>query len=132
MKKVKNVLTVSVLAVFLVGGLLLHLLLPDGDLSKAERRKLFQFSEISSADDLETYLLDQFPGRDGFRTLKSLWTYYVLGQKDNNGIALQDGSAAKLEMTLDEKQVQMFIDKFNALQKKYFSDSKTACVVIPD
>ena len=132
MKKLKNILTVSVLAVALVGGMVLHGLLPDGELSKAERRKLFQFSEISSADDLEKYLLDQFPGRDAFRTVKSLWTYYVLGQKDNNGIALQNGSAAKLETELDEKQVQMFIDKFNALQKKHFSDSKTTCVVIPD
>lgn len=132
MKKLKSVLTVSVLAVFLLGGLLLHVLLPDGDVSKAERRKLFQFSEISSADDLEEYLLDQFPGRDAFRTVKSLWTYYVLGQKDNNGIALQNGSAAKLEAELDEKQVQMFVDKFNALQNKYFSDSKTSLVVIPD
>lgn len=132
MKKLKNVLTVSVLAVFLVGGLLFHALLPDGDVSKAERRKLFQLSEISSADDLEEYLLDQFPGRDAFRTVKSLWTYYVLGQKDNNGIALQKGFAAKLETELDEKQVQMFIDKFNALQSKFFPDSRTACVVIPD
>lgn len=132
MKKLKSVLTVSVLAVFLLGGLLLHVLLPDGDVSKTERRKLFQFSGISSADDLEEYLLDQFPGRDAFRTVKSLWTYYVLGQKDNNGIALQNGSAAKLETQLDEKQVQMFVDKFNALQNKYFSDSKTSLVVIPD
>lgn len=132
MKKLKNVLTVCVLAVFLVGGLLLHALLTDGDISRAERRKLMQISQITSADDLEEYLLDQFPGRDGFRTLKSLWTYYVLGQKDNNGIAFRNGSAAKLETQLDEKQVQMFVDKFNSLQKKYFPDSKTFCAVIPD
>ena len=134
MKKLKNVLTVSVLAVLLIGGCLLHVLLPDGTVSKAERRKLFQFSEISwaTADDLEEYLLDQFPMRDGFRTVKSFWTYYVLGQKDNNGILLENGSAAKIEPTLDEKQVQLFIKKFNDLQKKHFPDSKTACVVIPD
>ena len=134
MKKLKNVLTVSVLAVLLLGGALLHAMVPDGDISKAERRKLFQLSDISweSSEDLEEYLLDQFPMRDGFRTIKSLWTYYVLGQKDNNGILLEGGSAAKVEPTLDEKQVQMFIDKFNALQKKHFSNSKTTCVVIPD
>lgn len=132
MKKLKNALTVCVLAVFLLGGFLLHILLPDGDISKAERRKLMQISQVSSADDLEEYLLDQFPGRDEFRTLKSLWTYYVLGQKDNNGIAFRNGSAAKLETQLDEKQVQMFVDKFGSLQKKYFPDSKTFCVVIPD
>ncbi len=132
MEKLKRILTISVLAVFLVGGMVLHAILPDGDVSKAERRKLFQFSEIASADDLEDYLLDQFPLRDGFRTVKSLWTYYVLGQKDNNGIMLEDGSAAKIEQTLDEKQVQLFIKKFSDLQKKHFATSKTACVVIPD
>lgn len=132
MEKLKRILTISVLAVVLAGGSLFHAILPDGEVSKAERRKLFQISEVSSADELEEYLLDQFPGRDAFRTVKSLWTYYVLGQKDNNGIALQNGSAAKLETELDEKQVQLFIDKFNTLQSKYFPDSKTACVVIPD
>lgn len=132
MEKLKRILTISVLAVVLVGGLLLHALLPDGELSKAERRKLFQFSQVSSADELEEYLLDQFPGRDAFRTVKSFWTYYVLGQKDNNGILLEDGSAAKIEQTLDPKQVQLFIEKFSALQKKHFADSKTTCVVIPD
>ncbi len=132
MKKLKHVLTVCVLAVFLLGGLFLHALLPDEDISKAERRKLMQLSQVASAEDLESYLLDQFPGRDTFRTVKSLWTYYVLGQRDNNSIALQNGSAAKLEDQLDEKQVQLFVNKFNSLQSKYFPDSKVACVVIPD
>ena len=134
MEKLKRILTVSVLAVILVGGMVLHAVLPDGAVSKAERRKLFQFADISwaTSEDLEEYLLDQFPLRDGFRTVKSFWTYYVLGQKDNNGILLENGSAAKIEPTLDEKQVQLFIKKFSDLQKKHFSDSKAVCAVIPD
>ena len=146
MEKTKRILTVSVLALFLVGGMLLHLLLPDGEFSRSERRRLLQKPEISKeallsgayASDLEDYLLDQFPVRDGFRTLKSIWTYYILGQKDNNGIVMgKDGfsnhnTVAKLEPQLDEKQVGMFIQKFNALQQKYFPDTKAACVVIPD
>ena len=146
MERTKKILTVSVLALLLVGGMLLHLLLPDGELSKSERRKLLQLPEITKeallsgeyAADLEDYLLDQFPGRDLFRAVKSVWTYYVLGQKDNNGIVIgKDGfsehsTVAKLEPELDEKQVEMFISKFNSLQEKFFADSNVSCVVIPD
>ena len=146
MEKTKKIWTVSVLALFLVGGCLLHLLLPDGEFSKSERRKLLQRPEITKeallsgeyASDLEDYLLDQFPARDGFRTLKSIWTYYVLGQKDNNGIVMgrdpfsEHDTVAKLEPELDEKQVAMFTQKFTALHQKFFPDSKVACVVIPD
>ena len=146
MEKTKRILTVSVLALFLVGGMLLHLLLPDGEFSKSERRRLLQLPEITReallsgeyASDLEDYLLDQFPVRDGFRTLKSIWTYYILGQKDNNGIVIgkdpfsDHNTVAKLEPQLDEKQVGMFISKFNTLQQKHFPNSKVSCVVIPD
>ena len=146
MEKTKRILTVSVLALLLVGGMLLHLLLPDAELSKSERRKLLQLPEITKeallsgkyASELEDYLLDQFPGRDVFRTVKSVWTYYILGQKDNNGIVIgkdgfsEENTVAKLEPALDEKQVGMFISKFNALQEKFFADSDVTCVVIPD
>ncbi len=140
MKKLKETLTVGVLAVTLVGGMVLHLALPDKDVSKSERRKLDQLPKLTSsallkgtyATDLEDYLLDQFPLRDGFRTLKSVWTYYALGQKDNNGVFLERGTVSKLDSKLDEKQVNMFVSKMNALHDKYFSDSKTTVMIVPD
>ena len=87
MKQLRSRLTISVFAVLLLGGMAAHLLLPDLDLSRAERRKLQQFPEITGeallsaefSQDVEDYLLDQFPLRDGFRTLKAIWTYYILG-----------------------------------------------------
>ena len=146
MTKLKQWLTVGVLAVFLVGGMLLHVLLPDGEFSKAERRKLARFPEITAeslssaefSEDVESYLLDHFPMRDGFRAVKSLWTYYVLGQKDNNGIIIskdpfsENQTVSKLTPTLDEKQVGMFVKKFEMLRKKYFMDSNVWCMVVPD
>ena len=79
MHKLKETLTVGILALTLVGGMAAHLLLPDQEISKAERRKLDQLPQFSTeallsgkyATDLEDYLLDQFPLRDGFRTLIS-------------------------------------------------------------
>ena len=140
MKKLTQMLTVSVFAVILAGGMLLHLLLPDGETSTAERRKLVQLPTLTWADllsgeymaDLETYLLDQFPLRDGFRTVKSIWSYYLLGQKDNNGVFLANGTVSKLDAELDEKQVGLFVTKMNVLRDKFFPESSVWCAVIPD
>ena len=78
-------------------------LLPARELSQAERRPLAQMPAISGQTILngkfmtgfEKYALDQFPLRDGFRTIKSLFHFYGLHQLDNNGIYLAKGYAVK-------------------------------------
>ena len=67
---------------------------PAKAMSDAERRPLAQKPAITLEalsggrfmQDFETYSLDQFPLRDSFRTVKSLFHQDVLRQKDNNGI----------------------------------------------
>lgn len=138
--KLKQILTVSVLSLALVGGMVMQLVLPDQEMSRAERRKLEQLPQLQKetllsgeyAADLETYLLDQFPMRDGFRTVKSVWSYYVLHQKDNNGIFLADGTVSKLNDPLDQKQVGIFVSKMNQLRERFFPDAPVSCIVIPD
>ena len=132
MERTKQILTVLILTLVLAGGLILHLALPDQAVSKAERRKLAQFPENLTADSLEEYLLDQFPGRDGLRTIKAVWTYDILRQKDNNGVFIHDGSVSKLDGTLDEKQVGLFTEKFTKLHEKLFPDSAVWYAVVPD
>lgn len=83
---------------------------PADALSTSERRPLAQMPELSASSYLsgkfmsgyEDYATDQFPLREQFRTLKALMGLYVFGQKDNNGVYLADGSAAKLEYPLNE------------------------------
>ena len=73
--------------------------IPSKQISEAERRPLAQkpaFSEKFQSE-FESYSLDQFPLRDNFRRLKSLFHTGVLGQKDNNGIYLTNGTAVKQE-----------------------------------
>ena len=78
---------------------------PTAEISATERRELKQFPQVTVesllegkfAADFDGYALDQFPVRDGFRTLKAAFHYGVLRQKDNNGIYLSKGQAAKLE-----------------------------------
>ena len=79
------------------------------DTSLWERRSLQQMPQLT-ADSLltggfmekfEDYTLDQFPARNAFRTLKSLFSYNILQMQDNNGIYIADGYAAQIEYPLN-------------------------------
>ncbi len=112
------------------------------EISETERRPLAQFPAVTGEklmngkfmSEFESYTLDQFPLRDSFRTLKSLFYFYVLNHGDNNGIYLQDGYAAKLEYPLDEDSVNHGMDVVNTIYEKYLKDSGSAvfAAVIPD
>lgn len=138
--KLKSILTSLCFAVTLFGLALAGILLPDRDVSEAERRRLARAPELTGeallsgkyADDLETYLLDQFPGRDGFRTLKAAWQFDVYRQKDNNGIYIADGSVCKLDKDLSPAQVRAMIDKTNSVYAQYLQNCTVYYAVIPD
>ena len=61
---------------------------PAKDISDSERRPLAQMPAVTLDSmvsgkfmkDFESYSLDQFPLRDSFRTVKSLFHRYALGQ----------------------------------------------------
>ncbi len=115
---------------------------PAKDLSESERRPLEQMPEISAETLLsgkfmskfESYTLDQFPLRDTFRQLKSLFHYYVLNQADNNDIYVTDGYAAKLEYPLNPDSLEYALDKFQFVYDKYLKDtgSTVFMTVVPD
>ena len=113
---------------------------PSGEISESERRKLQQFPTVSvkellSGDwmgDFESYTLDQFPLRDTFRRVKALAHYHLLGQKDNNGIYIADGYAAKLEYPLNENSLNNAVEKFQQIYEKYLTDSRVSFSVVPD
>lgn len=115
---------------------------PSKEASQAERRPLKQFPEISAdtllrgdfMEKFEEYTLDQFPLRDDFRALKSLFSYGVLGKIDNNGIYIADGYAAKLEYPLNFASINNALKKFNYIYNTYLQDTdcKIYSVVIPD
>ena len=105
MEKRKNLAVVCLSAAFLLGFLIWGLCKPDDAVSVSERRKLAQKPELTLSSVLrgefmtkfETYTLDQFPLRDSFRQLKAVTLLDVLQEKDNNGIYVADGYAAKLD-----------------------------------
>ena len=115
-------------------------LLPAKETSDAERRPLAQMPAIAPDSvvsgrfmaEFEDYTLDQFPLRDGFRTLKSLFHYGVMGQKDNNDIYVHDGYAAKQEYPLREESVSHAVSRFQYLYEKYLTESAVYMAIVPD
>ena len=137
--KMRSVATVCLLACWLALAMWLWLRTPDA-YSDTERRPLEQFPEITvenilSGDfmeDFESYTLDQFPMRDRFRQLKSLFVYNGLQQLDNNDIFISQGSAAALQYPLNQSSVERAASKFQALREQYFPDSKVVFAMVPD
>lgn len=134
---------------FLVGGflailfglLMLHLILPDAEASVSERRKLAKPPQLTLESvrdgtfftDAESYLLDHFPFRDGFRTGKALYAYGVLRVLDNNGVYLHDGAAYKLEYPLHEDQVSYAAALMERLCGTLLTENNRAFyAIIPD
>ena len=134
MNRKASIATAAVFLAVLFGFSLLHLALPDREVSRSERRRLAQLPPLSSgfSDKLEEYMLDQFPLREQLRTVNSLVRLYGLGQADIHGIYLQGGGAFRMDGPLQEKQVRHAAAVFSAVQEKYFPSLPAHYVIVPD
>jgi len=112
------------------------------DYTLSERRKLVQMPQVSVGailsgrfmPEFEDFTLDQFPMRDGVRQIKSLFSYHVLNQKDNNGIYLVEDTVAKIEYPLNKVSVEYALGRLNYLYDTYLTDTncKVYASVVPD
>lgn len=134
MKRKASIATAAVFLAVLFGFSLLHLALPDREVSRSEWRRLAQLPPLSSgfSDKLEEYMLDQFPLREQLRTVNSLVRLYGLGQADIHGIYLQGGGAFRMDGPLQEKQVRHAAAVFSAVQETYFPSLPAHYVIVPD
>ena len=141
-KRIKNIVTVVLLAAFLFGFGAWAALKPADSLSLSERRRLKQLPAVRMdavlsgkfMSDFEGYALDQFPLRDEWRTLKALNQLYVYRQKDNNGVYIKDGYAAKLEYPMNESSIDHAAERFRYLYENFMADvgARVYLSVIPD
>lgn len=138
-KKIKNIggiLFLTTLLLGMIGGILL----PDKLLSYSERRKLSQFPEFSMesildneySESLETYLLEQFPGRDTFRMIKTEFDTRVLGKIDSNGYVNLEGHLFEIQTTYNHSQILQAAELFQSIASTYFTDAKVYYGMIPD
>ena len=142
MKNAKNIITLTLLGAFVLGLSGWAAVKPPDALSVSERRPLAQRPEMTAAgvlsgrfmSDYESYAVDQFPLREQFRTLKALTSLYGYGQKDNNGVYLAGGYAAKLDYPLKEASLTHAAERFRYLYETLMAGTDTHVYfsVIPD
>ena len=142
MKKIKDRMICILLGVFLFGMSFLSIILPDGEYSLSERRKLAQMPSISLKSilsgkfmsDFEDYTTDQFPFRDAFRKIKAFTEINILGKKDNNGLYEYEGYLAEMQYPLDEESLATAVKKFTGVYEKYLtqSEGRIYLSIIPD
>ncbi len=142
MRKIQSMLTALLLGAFLFGFAIWSALKPADAQSQSERRSLAQkpaFSLSAFADgkwtsDFESYTLDQFPLREQFRTLKSLFSLGVFRQKDNHGVYLVEDTVAKLEYPMNAESLAHAQERFGFVYDKYLKGTnvKPYLSVIPD
>ena len=138
--KRQNTFVMVLIAALWLGLAVWCWLRPSDGFSTTERRPLAQFPQFSAdtlldgsfMEKFEEYTQDQFPLRDGFRSLKASFHVGVLQQWDNNGIYITGGQAAKLEYPLSESSVNHALAVMNKIREKYLQDSRVFLSVIPD
>lgn len=136
----RKYLTSAAFALVLLLFSAMHLLLPDRDVSVSERRVLEQFPSFtlqtvfsgSFGNQLEEYLLDQFPLRDSLRRLKAFWQSDVFRQSDNNGIYLIDEHVLKLDPVLKEDEAAALITNTNKVYQQHLQGMQVYFALIPD
>ena len=115
-------------------------LLPDQAVSKTERRKLAKKPVFTVAavwdgtymEQLETYFSEQFPVRDGLRTVKAETETALLGKADTNGYFKVEDGIYHLEAELNEKNVGRVADSIEKLCTEQFQNADCYVAVIPD
>ena len=111
--------------------------------SEAERRPLAQaptnvtlesIKDKTAISDFEDFVVDQFPFREFFRSVKARFQMNVLGLKENNGLATEDGYIVKVESSFNDKFVSDSIEILEHIYDTYFKDGKGDAFVsiIPD
>lgn len=114
---------------------ILHIIIKDEDISSTERRKLAGIPsfELDSEyiEKLDKYLLDHFPFRDGFRSIKASFNYNILNKLDNNDIYLKDNYIYKSIYPTDMESINNFISKVSKVSQD-FSSNNMYIMIIPD
>ena len=139
-KNIKDTITAVGFVVVLAAVLVINILLPDNDVSSAERRRLEQLPELTVQsvldgeyfEKLEDYGLDQFLLRDPLRTVKSAVRLGLFMQLENNDLFIYDGGIFKLSPQLNESAVTANITKLLAAAQSVWPDANMYYSIIPE
>lgn len=138
--KTKNIVVSILFLVLIITMFFLNIFIKDKEVSISERRKLSKFPKITISkifdgkfsSELETYAIDQFVGRDFFRSIKSNVNFKILKKKDNNGYFIKDNVIYKQLGLLKESEVKKAALKIKNIKDKYLKNNKVYYSIIPD
>ena len=132
----KDKIIVFLFITYIVIFSILHITFKDLEISNSERRYLDNFPEFKLSGefitDVDEYLLDHFPFRDKFRSIKANFNYKVLGKLDNNGIYLKDNYIFKSDYPTNKKSIDNFVKNINKLKENFSDKNKVYLLTVPD
>ncbi len=141
--RVRNIVMTAVFALFIGVFFILCVTHKPLEKSESERRPLAQFPEltwenivdVSAMADFDEYVMDQFPFREGFRKLYTVYQMYVMNRKDTNNIAMENGYFAEIKKDLNETSVNNAIEKIRLIYDAYLKEKDEGSVyfsIVPD
>ena len=132
----KNKIITIIFIIYITAFSILGIIIKDKDISISERRKLSTFPEFTLKNEyitkIDKYLLDHFPLRDNFRSIKANFNYNILNKLDNNNIYLKDNYIFKSNYPTNTKSISNFINKINLIQNNLTKDNNQYIMIIPD
>lgn len=125
-----KIIVISFLLIIFI-TFLLNIIIKDKDISISERRKLYQFNQITAngvfdgkiSNNFEKYATDQFVGREFFRNVKNLFATKVFNVQDINGYFEKDGGIYNLEYPLVDYNIEKSAEKMNKIYNDYLNSN---------
>lgn len=138
--RLKDIVVTVTFVAFILFFFVINILKEPTDISIAERRKLNTLPQITVEkvintkfmSEFESYALDQFVGRDTFRSIKAVMLYNILRQKDNNEVYVVDEHVSRYYANLNEIAVIDAAKKFNKVASQYLNNMNIYYSIIPD
>ena len=132
----KNKIITIIFLIYIFTFSILGIIMKDEIISTSERRKLSSFPKFSPDSEyvtkLDKYVLDHFPLRDNFRSIKANFNYHILKRLDNNNIYLKDNYIFKSEYPTNTGSVSNFIKKINLMKQNLTINNNIYMMIIPD
>ncbi len=102
--------------------------------SDIERRKLKtkEYLQEDVVENLEEYLTDQFPLRNNFLSLNSIWNRYILGNNEDNLVYLKEDYIIEKMYPIEKESINHFIKKINEMITEDLQNNEPYYMIIPD
>ena len=132
----KNKILIVLFCLYIFGFGVYSLIDTDKDISLTERRKLDTFPKVELTneyvDKLDSYLVDQFPLREEYRSIKANYNYYVLNMLVNNNIYIKDNYIFKSEYPTNISSVDNFKIHLDKTMSNFNKKNNVYMLLVPD